>query len=89
MIKKPDLTNEKLTKLFSNPFELVSSAINIAHQVVGSGRELKDGTNRNVASQILKKILKDHESEKQSAEMLEAEENGQIAVDNETSDSQQ
>lgn len=71
MAKKTDLTNEKLTKLFSNPFELVSNAINIAHQVVGSGRELRDGTNRNVASQILSKILKDHETEKRSQEILD------------------
>lgn len=73
MVKKNDLTNEKLTKLFNNPFELVSNAINIAHQVIGSGRELRDGTNRNVASQILNKILKDHETEKRSHEMLDVE----------------
>lgn len=71
MAKKTDLTNEKLTKLFSNPFELVSNAIKIAHQVVGSGRELRDGTNRNVASQILSKILKDHETEKRSQDILD------------------
>ena len=81
MTKKNDLTNEKLTKLFSNPFELVSTAINIAHQVVGSGRELKEGPNKNVASQILRKILKDHESEKQSEEILEMEKNGSISND--------
>ena len=39
--KKSSLTNEELTKLYSNPFELVSNAIDIAHQVVGAGKELK------------------------------------------------
>lgn len=68
--KKTNLTNEELTKLYSNPFELVSNAIKIAHQVVGSGRELKDSTTKNVATQILNKILKDHETAEQSQEML-------------------
>lgn len=87
MTKKPDLTNEKLTKLFSNPFELVSTAINIAHQVVGTGRELKEGPNKNVASQILRKILKDHETEKQSEEMLEVEKDGLVDTEIESTDS--
>ena len=86
MTKKKDLTNEKLTKLFNNPFELVSSAINIAHQVVGSGRELKDGTDRNVASQILRKIVKDSETEKQSEEILEMEKNQTITNDKDLPD---
>lgn len=73
MIKKKDLTNEQLTKLFKNPFDLVNCAIHIAHQVVGNGRELKEGVNKNIASQILCKILKDHETEKQSESMLEGE----------------
>ena len=89
MTKKPDLTNEKLTQLFSNPFELVSTAINIAQQVVGTGRELKEGPNKNVASQILRKILKDHETEKQSEEMLEVEKDGLVDASVDSSDSQQ
>lgn len=73
MSKKNDLTNEKLRNLYSNPFELVSSAINIAHQVIESGKELKEGPNKNMAAQVLKKILKDHETEKQSEEMMDLE----------------
>jgi len=73
MAKNTNLTNEKLTKLFDNPFDLVNHAIGIAHQLIESGRELAEGSELNPATQILKKILKERQAEVQSQEMLDAD----------------
>lgn len=75
MAQNNNLTNEKLTKLFENPFDLVNHAINIAHQVIESGRELGEGSEQNAATQILKKVLKERQVEAQSEEILELDAN--------------
>lgn len=73
MSQNQNLTNEKLTTLFDNPFDLVNHAIGVAHHVIESGRELGEGSDQNSASQILKKVLKERQSELQSQEILEKE----------------
>ena len=73
MAQQKNLTNEKLTNLFENPFDLVNHAINMAHQMIESGKELGDNTDQNAATQILKKVLKERQAEKQSEEILRVE----------------
>jgi len=58
MQKNKKLTNEELTKLFNNPFDLVNHAIDIAKHLVECGHELTDVGDKNSATIILKKSLK-------------------------------
>lgn len=71
MAKHVNLTNEKLTDLFDNPFDLVNHAISMAQQVIASGKELGDSTDQNSATQILKRVLKERQAEVQSEKILE------------------
>ncbi len=73
MVNTPNLTNEKLSKLFDNPFELVNHAIKLARSVITSGHGIGEGADRNSATQILKQILRDKQAEKQSQDLLEQE----------------
>lgn len=60
---KKKLTNEELSKHFKNPFELVNHAIGVAKHLVQAGHDLTDAGDRNTASVILKRVLKERESE--------------------------
>lgn len=73
---KKKLTNEELTKHFTNPFELVNHAIEVARHLVRSGHELSDATDRNSATLILKKVLKEREFEEKSAQLKDLEQKG-------------
>lgn len=73
MVNVTNLTNEKLSKLFDNPFELVNHAITLARAVIASGQGIGDGADRNSATQILKQILRDKQVEKQSQDLLDHE----------------
>ncbi len=70
MSAEHNLTNEELSKLFDNPFDLVNHAIGVAHHLVESGRELSDSSGKNCATQILKKMVKDHQGEEMSRQVL-------------------
>ena len=64
MSKHIDLTNEKLAKKFTNSFELVSSAIDLARHAVESGRDLSNETDiKNQAYQVLQQLLKEKEAQ--------------------------
>ena len=58
------LTNEQLNERFSNPFQLVTYAIELAKQQVGSG----NGGDAHLASDILKEILEKRELINEDAE---------------------
>lgn len=71
MVNVTNLTNEKLSKLFDNPFELVNHAITLARSIIASGHGIGDGADRNSATQILRQILRDKQVEKQSQDLLD------------------
>lgn len=81
MPKTNKLTNEELTKHFSNPFELVNHAIDLAKNMVGGGHELSDLGDKNAAGIILAKVLKNRESEEKSEALMELEQKKSVAED--------
>lgn len=83
---KKKLTNEELSKHFNNPFELVNHAIEVARHLVRSGHELSDATDRNSASLVLKKVLKERELEEKSIQLKEIEQKNAQREDKELPD---
>lgn len=53
------LTNERLTKYFKNNFDMANYAINIARQIVKSGKEL-------VLEDLIEEIVRTKEAERLS-----------------------
>lgn len=72
-MSKKSLTNEELTKRFDNPFDLVNHAIDVAKHLVESGHELSEAQDRNSAVVVLKKVLKEQETQKQNQSLADLE----------------
>lgn len=73
MKKSKKITNEELAKHFSNPFELVNHAIDLARHLIHSGHELSETNDRNSASIVLKKVLKERDDEEKGEDLIEVE----------------
>ncbi len=86
MQKKKNLTNEELTKLFKNPFDLVNHAIDVAKHLVEAGHELTDVGDKNTATVILRKVLKDRQDEEKNEDLIEFEERESVSEDKDVPD---
>ncbi len=86
MQKKKKLTNEDLTKLFDNPFDLVNHAIDVAKHLVQSGHELTEVGDKNSATIILKKVLKEREDAEKNDNLVEFEKRESLSDDKEIPD---
>lgn len=71
MAQEKQITNEKLKHLYENPFDLVNHAIKVAHHMVASGQLLSNNLDKNSATVVLKKVVKDKELDDCSLELVE------------------
>ncbi|MCH9633904.1 MAG: hypothetical protein S4CHLAM7_06380 [Chlamydiae bacterium] len=83
MTNRKKLTNEELTRQFKNPFELVNHAIKLAKHLVESGHELSELGDKNAASIVLKRVLKEKEDEEKNLELIQFENEETLSDDKE------